>query len=368
MYGDGGGCYKHTFYNISSFQCMEMTPSLACANKCVFCWRHHTNPVARSFTWNHDSAEFLVDAGLAAHRGMIKQMKGVPGVQEDRLTEAMSVKHCALSLVGEPIIYPEISNFVGILHKKHISSFMVTNAQFPDQIRDLAPVTQLYVSIDAGSKEALKRIDRPIFEDFWERYLACVREIRLKRQRTVFRLTLVNFYNVQDMQGYAQLVRMGCPDFIEVKGVTFCGAHASSDLTMKNVPFHEEVVKFCYDLIAAVDEYDGEFASRQSSEFPAGPAQPETIKSASFEYGIACEHEHSCCMLIARKNFFIKNQWHTWIDYAKFFELVESGRTDFTADEYAAPTPAWAQFNSEERGFDPKEIRHRRKKPVTSGC
>ena len=31
-----GGCYKHTFYGINSFQCMEMTPSLACANKCVF--------------------------------------------------------------------------------------------------------------------------------------------------------------------------------------------------------------------------------------------------------------------------------------------------------------------------------------------
>jgi tRNA wybutosine-synthesizing protein 1 len=30
-----GGCYKHTFYNITSYQCMEMTPSLACANKCV---------------------------------------------------------------------------------------------------------------------------------------------------------------------------------------------------------------------------------------------------------------------------------------------------------------------------------------------
>jgi len=31
-----GGCYKHTFYGITSYQCMEMTPSLACANKCVF--------------------------------------------------------------------------------------------------------------------------------------------------------------------------------------------------------------------------------------------------------------------------------------------------------------------------------------------
>jgi tRNA wybutosine-synthesizing protein 1 len=30
-----GGCYKHTMYGIISYQCMEMTPSLACANKCV---------------------------------------------------------------------------------------------------------------------------------------------------------------------------------------------------------------------------------------------------------------------------------------------------------------------------------------------
>lgn len=31
-----GGCYKHTFYGITSYQCMEATPSLACANKCTF--------------------------------------------------------------------------------------------------------------------------------------------------------------------------------------------------------------------------------------------------------------------------------------------------------------------------------------------
>ena len=41
-----GGCYKHAFYGIESHRCMEATPSLACANKCVFCWRHHTNPGA----------------------------------------------------------------------------------------------------------------------------------------------------------------------------------------------------------------------------------------------------------------------------------------------------------------------------------
>lgn len=33
---------------------------------------------------------------------------------------------------------------------------------------------QLYVSVDAGTKESLKAIDRPLFGDFWERFIVCV--------------------------------------------------------------------------------------------------------------------------------------------------------------------------------------------------
>jgi tRNA wybutosine-synthesizing protein 1 len=39
-----GGCYKHTFYGIVSYQCMEATPSLACANKCRARSHHHPKP------------------------------------------------------------------------------------------------------------------------------------------------------------------------------------------------------------------------------------------------------------------------------------------------------------------------------------
>lgn len=42
-----------------------------------------------------------------------------------------------MSLVGEPIMYPKINEFVGLLHQRGISSFMVTNAQFPSAIRAL---------------------------------------------------------------------------------------------------------------------------------------------------------------------------------------------------------------------------------------
>ncbi len=92
----------------------------------------------------------------------------------------MKIRHCALSLVGEPIMYPHINELIDLLHSKQISSFLVTNAQFPDEIKSLEPVTQLYVSVDAATKESLKKIDRPLFRDFWERFLACLRALKDK--------------------------------------------------------------------------------------------------------------------------------------------------------------------------------------------
>ena len=60
---------------------------------------------------------------------------GVPGVKLDHLVEGMSARHCALSLVGEPIMYPRINDLIKLLHGRGISTFLVTNAQFPDAIR-----------------------------------------------------------------------------------------------------------------------------------------------------------------------------------------------------------------------------------------
>lgn len=332
-----GGCYKHTFYGIASYQCMEMTPSLACANKCVFCWRHHTNPVGKEWKWAADSPEMIIEESVAKHKQMVKQMRGVPGVKPERFKEAMeSIKHCALSLVGEPIMYPHINKYLQLLHERGISSFMVTNAQFPDRIEILEPVTQLYISVDAANKQELKEVDRPIFNDFWERFVECMKLIREKQQRTVYRMTLVKGMNMTKVDEYAELIRNGRPTFIEIKGVTFCGELNASNMTMKNVPFHQEVRDFCKELCSKLGD----------------------------NYELACEHVHSCCVLISDTKLKIDGQWHTWIDYPKFHELVSAYHKDgtpFGTMDYAAPTPAWAVFGAAEEGFDPEETRWRRK-------
>lgn len=333
-----GFCYKDACFGILSHRCMEFTPSVACASKCVFCWRHHTNPTARSFQWEHDPPEFLIDAGIHRHQQMVKMMRGVPGVIPQRMEEAMNVRHCALSLVGEPIMYPELNKFLKLCHERRISTFLVTNAQFPDQMETLTPCTQLYLSIDASTPEDLKKIDRPVHEDYWERFMRCIKLLARVPQRTVFRLTLVHEYNTRHLKEYADLVREGQPQFVEVKAFTFCGTSDASELTIKHAPFHSEVVQFCKDLVAFLPGYE-----------------------------IACEHEHSCMILIARTHFKINGKWHTWIDYDKFYELVDSGRTDFSALEYCTQTPDWAVFGSSEHGFAPTETRHKKGKPITGG-
>jgi len=75
-----GGCYKHSFYGIMSYACMEATTSLACANRCDFCWRHHKNPVGTWWRWSLDDPQKIVDGCLEEHRKLINTFKGVEGV------------------------------------------------------------------------------------------------------------------------------------------------------------------------------------------------------------------------------------------------------------------------------------------------
>lgn len=337
-----GSCYKYSLYGINSHQCMETTPSLSCSNKCVFCWRHGTNPVGTTWRWVVDPPEMIFNGVKENHYKKIHMIRGMPGVRAERYSEAMRIRHCALSLVGEPIFYPYINEFLAMLHGERISSFLVCNAQHPDELAALKAVTQLYVSIDASNKDSLKKIDRPLHRDFWERFQRCLDILREKRfrHRTVFRLTLVKGFNVEDeAEGYAQLVERGLPCFVEVKGVTYCGTSTSSNagLTMSNVPYYWEVCDFVRALEAK-------------------------LKAKGLKYGIAAEHAHSCCILLASERFYVEGKWHTHIDYEKFFELLEERGPDgdWTPEDYMGPpTPEWALWGN--GGFDPRDDRVDRK-------
>ena len=351
-----GGCYKHTHYGITSYQCMEATPSLACANKCVFCWRHHKNPVGREWRWKTDEPKMIVEEAVKTHVDMIKETRGIPGIQMDRWAAAHKVRHCALSLVGEPIMYPKINELLHELHERKISTFLVTNGQHPQAINDLIPITQLYVSVDASTPETLEAVDRPLFKDAWDRLKTSLSCLKNKGQRTVARLTVVKGWNSDEIGGYARLIALGHCSLVEVKGVTFCGKSDASNLNMSNSPWHHEVLQFSRLLLKELN------VIREGGD----DLMPE--------YDLACEHKHSCSVLLARVDQFAvpdendptKRKWRTWIDYDKFQELAAKHAADptftFGVEDYVADTPSWALVGADEEGFDPTDNRHRKKK------
>ena len=185
---------------------------------------------------------------------------------------------------------------------------MVTNAQYPEQIRDLKPITQLYISIDAPNKELMKEIDKPLFPDFWERFNQSLDYLAAKKERTCVRLTMIKGINDSYLDKYAELIKKSDTDFIEVKAYMHIGK-SQHRLSKKNMPLHEEVVVFSKELEKHLENYE-----------------------------IVSEHIPSRVVMFAKKKFKQDGVWKTWIDFQKFNELIQSdGELSF--EKYCRETP-----------------------------
>jgi len=304
-----GGCYKLKFYGIMSNQCMQMTTSISCANRCTFCWRGYKAPVSKDWKWNVDDPEMILQESKKSHHDLLVGFKGNKNIKTmAQYNASRNIKHVALSLTGEPIMYPKINELINKFNQEGISTFLVTNGQYPEQVRDLNPITQLYISVDAPDKDSLKEIDKPLFEDYWERLNKALDYMKEKKQRTTIRLTLVRSINTDNMKEYKELIERGSPDFVEVKGYVWVGA-SRQRLEKSNMPEHEVVVELAKELLEVLPDYD-----------------------------YVTEHVPSRVVLLAKKKFKKAGVWHTWIDFPKFHELVLEG-DDFASEDYTIRTP-----------------------------
>jgi tRNA wybutosine-synthesizing protein 1 len=299
-----GGCYKFAFYGIRSHQCMQMTTSMFCASRCKFCWRGEKAPVYKEWYGPVDSPMHIIKHAMDEHLKLLQGFKGMGSEKANKkaISEMANVRHVALSLTGEPITYPLINEILTEFHKRRISTFLVTNSQYPEQIEKIDKVTQLYLSVDAPNKKLMKTIDNPLFKDYWERMLACLDLLKTRTYRTCVRLTMIKDENMCDEKGYASLIRRGMPDVVELKSYVWVGA-GRKNYGITSMPTMEEMEIFMKKLLEELPEY-------------------EYVK----------KHNPSRAILLARKTLGKK----TWINFPKFFDLIEQGKT-FSMEDYASP-------------------------------
>ncbi len=243
-----GTCYKEKFYGLKSHQCVQMTTSMTCPNRCQFCWRSLESGTDITMAAGIDNSSDIVDGCFEQQRLLLSGFGGHKNFDTKKFEEAKHPKYFAISLTGEPTMYPKLNGFISELRKRKCVSFLVTNGMFPESLEKLKELpTQLYLSLDAPTKELYKEIDNPILKDYWERMNQSLEILSKLNTRKVIRITAVKNLNMCNEEDYARLIKMANPDFLEVKGYSWIGS-SRERLDEFNVPTHKDTVEFAEKL------------------------------------------------------------------------------------------------------------------------
>ena len=149
----------------------------------------------------------------------ITTLKEIEQVHEDSLNP----KHAAISLDGEPFLYPLLSDFVREFKNRNMTTFIVSNGTFPKKIESMEQFpSQLYISLPASNEKLYKKICRPMIKDGWNKILNSLDLLNSLSCRTVVRITAVKNLNMNDdlAEEYWKIIKKSNPNFLDIKGFT----------------------------------------------------------------------------------------------------------------------------------------------------
>ncbi|MEK6832389.1 MAG: 4-demethylwyosine synthase TYW1 [Thermoproteota archaeon] len=252
-----GSCYKHKFYGISTHRCMEFSPAgMHCENRCVYCWRpmEFYDSLKMEPEKVAEPKEILTKL-MEERKKLIMGYYGDSRNDKQRLDESLLPSHYAISLSGEPTMYPKLPELIKYLKSLEAtkSIFLVTNGQEPDMIQRLqdedALPTQLYLSTNAADYDSFLKINKPKYSDSWQRWNKTLEMLKHLDTRTVLRITLIRNYNDQKemIPAFASMLKQASPHFIEIKSYMHIG-RSTNRLEHSNMLEMDEVRKFSEEI------------------------------------------------------------------------------------------------------------------------
>jgi tRNA wybutosine-synthesizing protein 1 len=246
---------------------MEMTPAaMNCENRCVYCWRptefYDTLKMPPELV---DEPDVIVEHLMAERKKLINGFYGHEKNERKKLDESLLPAHYAISLSGEPTMYPKLPQLIKYLRGLPAtkSIFLVTNGQEPEMLQRLVDEdslpTQIYLSTNASNRKMFYLVNRPRHRDAWERWWKSLRFLSTVKTRTVLRMTIIRQYNhsMRFVDEFAEMMQQGNPHFIELKSYMHIGMStdrlkAENMLEMKEIrSFSEQICSKlkCYSIM-----------------------------------------------------------------------------------------------------------------------
>lgn len=264
-----GDCYKMKFYGITTHRCMEFSPAgMYCENRCIYCWR--PMEFYNSMEMPEDriaEPEVVVTNLMKERKKLIMGHYGDPRQDKKKLDESLLPSHYAISLSGEPTMYPKLPQLIKYLKTlpETKSIFLVTNGQEPKMLQRLQDEdslpTQLYLSTNAPNEKIFQIVNKPKYKDSWERWNLSLEMLSKMDTRTVLRVTLIKDFNsnFELVPEYAKLFKKANPHFIELKSYMHVGRSTnrldySNSLEMEEVRGFSNEVANKSDIFSVMDE------------------------------------------------------------------------------------------------------------------
>ena len=239
-----GVCYKEKFYGIESHRCLQMSPAVPfCHQKCSFCWRD-LSLTKTEWVGDWDDPKTIIEEAIAAQNQLLCGFFGNDNADKKKLLESKKPNNAAISLAGEPMLYPDIDGLIGEFNAQDFTTFLVSNGLMYEKLANLEnEPTQLYLSLDAPNKKTYTELCNPQINDPWEKINKSLETLNSFDSRTCIRTTCVKHKNMQNHENYGKLIDLANPDYVEIKAY-MCVGYSRERLTLDNMPTFQEVVEF----------------------------------------------------------------------------------------------------------------------------
>lgn len=241
---DKGVCYKEKFYGIESHRCLQMAPAVPnCQQKCEFCWRD-LSYTQTQWEGEYDDPKTIIDEAVKAQNNLLCGFFGNDKANKEKLEESKTPTNAAISLAGEPMLYPEIDELIAEFNRRNFTTFVVSNGQCVDKLKNLENEPyQLYLSLDAPTKKIYNDVCQPQISEGWDNLNQSLDTLASFNSRTCIRTTCVKGRNMTNPEKYAELIKKASPDFVEIKAY-MCVGSSRHRLTPDNMPTFDEVKSF----------------------------------------------------------------------------------------------------------------------------
>jgi len=191
-----------------------------------------------------DEPSAIIDGCIEARKELIAGFGGREGTDRRKWQEAQKPTSAAISLAGEPTMYPRISDLIGEFKRRRMASFLVTNGTRPDRLSSLEhEPTNLYISLCAPDAATYKKVNRPTIANGWKKLNESLALMKSFECRTVLRLTLVKGLNMHAPEKYARILKKSGADICEPKSYAWMG-ESRERLGRECVPSMDEMRAF----------------------------------------------------------------------------------------------------------------------------